>query len=154
MLKVGDKAPDFSLLNQNQKEVKLSDFLGKKVVLYFYPKDNTSGCTNQACGFRDINQELESMNVKLLGLSRDKIKSHQNFIEKYGLNFDLLSDPDKIVHDLYGVMKEKKMYGKTVMGVSRDTYIIDENGIIKEILRGVKAKDNPYEVLDLIKEME
>lgn len=154
MLKVGDKAPDFSLLNQDEKEIKLSDFLGQKVVLYFYPKDNTSGCTNQACGFRDINEDLKNMNVKILGISRDKPKSHRNFIEKYGLNFDLLADPDKLVHDLYGIMKEKKMYGKTVMGVSRDTYIIDEEGKILEILRGVKAKDNPQDVLDLVKEME
>lgn len=153
MLKVGDKAPDFKLMNQDEKEVSLSDFLGKKVVLYFYPKDNTPGCTSQACGFRDINEELESMDVKLLGVSKDKVTSHQKFIEKYGLNFDLLADPDKQVHEMYGVLKEKKMYGKLTLGTSRDTFIIDEEGNIIEIFKGVKAADNPFDVLDYLKKM-
>lgn len=106
MLKIGDKAPEFSLENQEGKIVNLSDFRGQIVVLYFYPKDNTPGCTSQACGFRDINEELEKMNVKLIGISKDKISSHTKFIEKYGLNFDLLSDPEKEVHELYGTLDE------------------------------------------------
>lgn len=151
MLKIGDKAPEFSLENQEGKIVNLSDFRGQIVVLYFYPKDNTPGCTSQACGFRDINEELEKMNVKLLGISKDKISSHTNFIEKYGLNFDLLSDPEKEVHELYGTLAEKNMFGKIVFGTSRDTFIIDEEGKIKEIFRKVKAKDNPFEILDYLK---
>lgn len=151
MLKVGDKAPEFTLKNQNEEDISLKDFLGKTVVLYFYPKDNTPGCTNQACGFRDINEELESMNVKLLGVSKDKIGSHQKFIDKYGLNFDLLADPEREVHKLYGVIKEKSMFGKTSLGTSRDTFIIDEEGNIKEVFKAVKAKDNPLEVLDYLK---
>ena len=151
MLKIGDKAPEFSLENQDGKIVNLSEFIGKTVVLYFYPKDNTPGCTSQACGFRDINEELEKMNVKLLGISKDKISSHTNFIEKYGLNFDLLSDPEKEVHELYGTLTEKNMFGKIVFGTSRDTFIIDEEGKIKEIFRKVKAKDNPFEILYYLK---
>lgn len=151
MLNIGDLAPDFTLENQNGDRVSLKDFRGQKVVLYFYPKDNTPGCTNQACGFRDINEELESMNVKLLGVSKDKISSHQKFIDKYGLNFDLLSDPEAKVHQAYDVIKEKSMFGKTVLGTSRDTFIIDEEGKVIEILRKVKAKDNPFEVLDYLK---
>ena len=151
MLNAGDFAPDFTLENQNGEEVSLSDFRGKKVVLYFYPKDNTPGCTNQACGFRDINEELEEMNVKVLGISKDTVNSHVKFIDKYGLNFDLLSDPDKKVLELYDVLKEKTMFGKLGLGTSRDTFLIDEEGKIIEIFRKVKAKDNPFEVLDYLK---
>ena len=154
MLKVGDKAPDFSLQNQREEEVRLSDFLGQTVVLYFYPKDNTSGCTAQACGFRDINEELENMKVKLIGISKDKVKSHKNFIAKYGLNFDLLADPEREVHELYEVLKPKKMYGKDVIGTKRNTYIIDKDGIIREIFAEVKAKDNPFDVLDYLRNNE
>lgn len=151
MLKIGDKAPEFSLENQDGKIVNLSDFKGQTVVLYFYPKDNTPGCTNQACGFRDINEELKSMNVNLLGISRDKVSSHVKFIEKYGLNFDLLADPEKEVHKLYGTLYDKNMFGKIALGTSRDTFIIDEEGKIKEIFKKVKAKDNPFEILDYLK---
>lgn len=151
MLKVGDKAPVFALENQDGNNISLEDYLGKTVILYFYPKDNTPGCSNQACGFRDINEELKEENAIVLGVSRDKLGSHQKFIEKYGLNFNLLSDPDKKVHELYGVMVEKNMFGKKAMGVSRDTYVIDENGIIKAIFKKVKAKDNPLEVLDFLR---
>lgn len=151
MLKVGDKAPVFALENQDGKMISLEDYLGKTVILYFYPKDNTPGCSNQACGFRDINEELNEQNAIVLGVSRDKLGSHQKFIDKYGLNFNLLSDPDKKVHDLYGVMVEKNMFGKKAMGVSRDTFVIDEEGIIKAIFKKVKAKDNPLEVLDFLR---
>lgn len=151
MLKVGDKAPVFALENQDGKMISLEDYLGKTVILYFYPKDNTPGCSNQACGFRDINEELKEENAIVLGVSRDKLGSHQKFIEKYGLNFNLLSDPDKKVHELYGVMVEKNMFGKKAMGVSRDTFVIDEEGIIKAIFKKVKAKDNPLEVLDFLR---
>lgn len=151
MLKIGDKAPDFTLENKDQKEISLSDFLGKTVILYFYPKDNTPGCTNQACGFRDINEEVEELGAKIIGISKDKIGAHKKFVEKFGLNFELLADPEKKVHELYGVLKEKNMYGKKVIGTSRDTFIINPEGIIEMIYTGVKAKDNPFEVLDYIK---
>lgn len=154
MLKKGDMAPVFELLNQDGNTIRLEDFRGKTVVLYFYPKDNTPGCTNQACGFRDINRELEEMNVKLLGVSRDGQNAHSKFIEKYGLNFDLLSDPEKIVHEAYGVWQEKTTYGKKVMGTVRSTFVIDEKGYIKEIFNKVKAKENPFEVLDYIKKSD
>ncbi|MDO5027223.1 MAG: thioredoxin-dependent thiol peroxidase [Tissierellia bacterium] len=152
MLNVSDLAPDFKLKNQDGKEVSLSDFRGQKVVLYFYPKDSTPGCTKQACGFRDINQELVDMGVKLLGISKDSLESHQRFSQKQGLNFDLLSDTEREVHQAYGVLVEKNMYGKMRLSTSRDTFIIDEEGKIEKIFRKVKAQDNPFDVLDYIKE--
>lgn len=152
MLQVGDKAPEFTLLNQDGKEVSLKDFEGQKVVLYFYPKDSTPGCTKQACGFRDVNKELEDLEVKVLGVSKDSVSSHERFREKQNLNFDLLADPEKKVHEAYGVLVEKNMYGKMRLSTSRDTFIIDEKGNIEEIFRKVKAKDNPFEVLDYLKE--
>lgn len=151
MLKVGDKAPEFTLLDQDGKEVSLSDYRGKKVVLYFYPKDNTPGCTNQACGFRDINQEIRDEGAEVLGVSRDGQKAHTNFIDKHQLNFTLLSDPEKTVHTAYGVWQEKKVFGKVGMGTVRTTFIIDENGEIEKVFDKVKAKDNPEEVLEYLK---
>ena len=122
MLNVGDTAPDFSLPDQHGAERRLSDFRGKKVVLYFYPKDNTSGCTTEAVGFRDIADKFADNNAVVIGVSKDSVKSHYNFAEKYGLPFILLADEERKVIDLYGVFKEKKMYGKTVMGVKRTTF--------------------------------
>lgn len=152
MLKVGDKAPEFTLENQDGKEISLKDFRGQKIVLYFYPKDSTPGCTKQACGFRDVNKELEDLGVKVLGVSKDSVASHERFTQKQGLNFDILSDPEKVVHEAYGVLVEKNMYGKMRLSTSRDTFIIDEDGNIEEIFRKVKAQDNPFDVLDYIKE--
>lgn len=151
MLEVGQKAPDFVLQNQNGEEVKLSDYKGKKVVLYFYPKDNTSGCTAQACSFRDYNEEIKALNAVVIGINKDTVKTHQNFTNKYELPFELLSNKDLDVLEEYGVWQEKKLYGKVSMGIVRTTFIIDENGNIEKIFEKVKAKDNPAQVLAYLK---
>lgn len=147
MLKVGELAPNFKLFNQSNEEVSLSDFKGKKVVLYFYPKDNTSGCTKQALGFKELFQEYLDNNYVIIGISKDSVKSHQKFIEKYQLPFILLSDPELEVLKLYQVWGEKKMYGKPYMGVLRTTYVIDENGFISNIYEKVKPEENAKEIL-------
>ena len=146
MLNEHMKAPEFTLKDQNGKDVSLSDFKGKKVVLYFYPKDNTSGCTKQACAFAALNSEIESKNAVVIGVSRDSASSHQKFAEKNGLNFLLLSDPGAEVTNLYGAWQEKTMCGKTSMGVVRTTVIIDENGEVEKIMSKVKAESNPADV--------
>lgn len=146
MLNEHMKAPEFTLKDQNGKDVSLSDFKGKKVVLYFYPKDNTSGCTKQACAFAALNSEIESKNAVVIGVSRDSAASHQKFAEKNGLNFLLLSDPGAEVTNLYGAWQEKTMCGKTSMGVVRTTVIIDENGEVEKIMSKVKAESNPADV--------
>lgn len=150
MLEVGMKAPDFSLPDENGVNHKLSDYLGKRVILYFYPKDNTPGCTAQACGFSDLYPQISEKDAIVLGVSKDSIKSHKNFKEKFNLAFTLLSDSELEVIKLYDVWKEKKLYGKVSMGVLRTTYLIDENGIIINANDKVKAKDNPSQVLDLL----
>ena len=150
MLDVGIKAPDFSLPDENGVNHKLSDYLGKRVILYFYPKDNTPGCTAQACGFSDLYPQISEKDAIVLGVSKDSIKSHKNFKEKFNLAFTLLSDSELEVIKLYDVWKEKKLYGKVSMGVLRTTYLIDENGIIINANDKVKAKDNPSQVLDLL----
>ncbi len=150
MLKEKDVAPTFTLQNQDEQDVSLSDYLGKKVVLYFYPKDNTPGCTQQACAFRDYNEELKKLGVVVLGISKDSVNSHRKFVDKHDLNFTVLADSDKKVHELYDVLKMKKLFGKEVMGTERSTFIIDEKGYIKKIMRKVSAKDNPKEVFDYI----
>ena len=144
------KAPDFSLPDENGVNHKLSDYLGKRVILYFYPKDNTPGCTAQACGFSDLYPQISEKDAIVLGVSKDSIKSHKNFKEKFNLAFTLLSDSELEVIKLYDVWKEKKLYGKVSMGVLRTTYLIDENGIIINANDKVKAKDNPNQVLDLL----
>ena len=149
MLEVGMKAPDFSLPDENGVNHKLSDYLGKRVILYFYPKDNTPGCTAQACGFSDLYPQISEKDAIVLGVSKDSIKSHKNFKEKFNLAFTLLSDSELEVIKLYDVWKEKKLYGKVSMGVLRTTYLIDENGIIINANDKVKAKDNPNQLLDL-----
>ena len=147
MLTVGNKAPDFTLADKNGNKVSLSDYLGKKVVLYFYPKDNTPGCTRQACAFSASYEEFKSKNVEVIGISKDSAESHLKFAEKYSLPFIILSDPDHSVIESYGVWQEKKLYGKVSMGVVRTTFIIDENGIIERIMPKVKPDTNASEIL-------
>lgn len=150
VLLVGKEAPDFSLPNQNGDLVKLSDFRGKKVVLFFYPKDMTSGCTVEACDFRDRLAEFNELNVVVLGVSPDDEKSHQKFIEKEGLTFDLLADTEKEVCQAYSVWQEKSMYGKKYMGVNRSTFLIDENGIVQKEWRNVKVPGHVAEVREQV----
>ncbi|MFZ2323191.1 MAG: thioredoxin-dependent thiol peroxidase [Ignavibacteriaceae bacterium] len=152
MPEVGKKAPDFTLLDQDGKKVSLKDFAGKKVVLYFYPKDNTSGCTKEACSFRDDFPKFKKSDAVILGVSPDSVGSHKKFIEKYDLPFILLSDEDKIVLEKYNVWKEKSMYGRKYMGVERTTYIIDENGKIKKIFNKVKVDGHNLEVMEALKD--
>ncbi len=147
MLEVGIKAPDFELPDQNGDMHKLSEYLGKKVILYFYPKDNTPGCTKQACGFSELFPQFNEKGAIVLGVSKDSIASHKKFEEKYGLTFTLLSDTERKVIELYDVWKEKKKYGKVSMGVVRTTYLIDENGFIIKANDKVKASDDPKNML-------
>ena len=146
-LKIGDKAPDFEGKNQNNESVKLSSFIGEKVVLYFYPRDNTPGCTAQACNLKDNFSELSRKGYKIIGVSSDSIKSHKKFEEKYSLPFDLISDEDKAIHKSYGTWIEKSMYGRKYMGTARWTFIIDENGIINNIIEKVKTKEHTNQIL-------
>ncbi len=150
MLESGTKAPAFTLLNQNGKEVSLSDFKGKKVVLYFYSKDNTSGCTKQACGFAERYPNFMEKSAEVIGVSKDSVESHRKFAEKYNLKFTLLSDTDKKVIQAYDVWKEKNMYGKKSMGVLRTTYLIDEEGMITKAFTKVNATRNPADMLENI----
>ncbi len=147
MLKQGDRAPDFELATDGGGSVKLSDLRGKRVVLYFYPKDDTSGCTKQACGFRDTRDEFEERNAIVLGVSPDKVASHDRFRDKYELNFPLLSDPDHSVAEAYGAWGKKKMYGREYEGILRTTFVIDEQGTIEKVYEKVKAAENAGEVL-------
>ena len=147
MLEIGMKAPDFTLIDKDGKTVSLSDFLGKKVVLYFYPKDNTPGCTRQACAFAAAYEGFNAKNVVVIGVSRDSVSSHQKFAQKYNLPFLLLSDPELQVIQDYGVWQEKKLYGKVSMGVVRTTFIIDEQGNIEKVMPKVKPDTNAADVL-------
>ena len=150
MLEVGMKAPDFTLLDKRGNSVSLSDFLGKKVVLYFYPKDSTPGCTRQACAFAQNHSNFEDKNVVVIGVSKDSVASHLKFAEKYELPFVLLSDPELQAIQAYGVWQEKKLYGKVSMGVVRTTYIIDEQGIIEKVMPKVKPDTNAAEILSYL----
>lgn len=152
MLSEGVKAPDFTLADKDGREVSLHDFAGKKVVVYFYPKDNTPGCTRQACAFRDAYAEFGQKDVTVIGISRDSVKSHQNFAGKYELPFILLSDPQLAAIQAYDVWQEKKMYGKTTMGVVRNTYVIDENGMIVKVFPKAKPDTNATEILQWLEE--
>jgi thioredoxin-dependent peroxiredoxin len=152
MLEVGKKAPDFSLLNQDGEKKSLKDFFGKKVVLYFYPKDDTSGCTKEACSFSDHLPKFSKLDAVILGVSPDSVKSHKKFSEKYKLKFDLLADEEKKVVEQYGVWKEKSMYGRKYMGVERTTFIINENGKISSIFNKVKVEGHDKEVLEALKD--
>lgn len=150
MLKEKMKAPDFELPDENGAVHKLSDYKGKALVLYFYPKDNTSGCTQEACNFRDDYSAYEKGNVTILGVSKDSIKSHKNFKEKYALPFTLLSDPEHEVIEKYGVWVKKKMYGREYMGIARTTFLIDKDGVIAKVFEGVKPAEHSAEVLEAI----
>ena len=150
MLEVGMKAPDFSLLDKDGNTVRLSDFQGKKVVLYFYSKDNTPGCTRQACAFAASYEQFKTQNVIVIGISKDSVASHLKFSQKHDLPFILLSDPELQAIQAYGVWQEKKLYGKVSMGVVRTTYIIDEQGCIEKVMPKVKPDTNAAEILTLL----
>ena len=150
MLEVGVKAPDFKLLDKDGNEVSLSDFKNKKVVVYFYTRDNTPGCTKQACAFRDSYNEFQEKDVVVIGISKDSVKSHGNFATKHELPFILLSDPDLEAIKAYDVWQEKKLYGKVSMGVVRTTYLIDENGMIEKVYNKVKTDKNAGEILEYL----
>ncbi len=152
MLKIGDPAPEFTLLDQDGNPVSLKDFAGKKVILYFYPRDNTPGCTRQAQAFAAAYAQFQAMDVVVIGISKDSTASHQRFAQKYELPFLLLSDPQLSAIQAYGVWQEKKMYGKVSMGVVRTTFLIDQSGRIEQIMPKVKPDTNAQQLLDLLKE--
>ncbi|HGM3508022.1 TPA: thioredoxin-dependent thiol peroxidase [Clostridioides difficile] len=154
MLSIGTKAPEFTLEDKDGNKVSMSDFKGKKVVVYFYPKDNTPGCTRQACAFRNVYDGFKKEDVQVIGISKDSIKSHQKFAEKHELPFILLSDPDLVAIKSFDVWKEKKMYGKTALGVVRATYIIDENGVIEKVFEKAKPDTNAQEILEYLEKQE
>lgn len=150
-LEVGTKAPDFTLPNADGISVSLADFAGKRVVLYFYPRDNTPGCTRQACAFAGAFEAFKQMDAVVIGISKDSVASHKKFAEKFNLPFILLSDPELTAIQAYGVWQEKKLYGKVSMGVVRSTFIIDENGVIEKVMPKVKPDTNAAEVLAYLK---
>lgn len=153
-IEIDKLAPDFKLMGSDGKEHSLSDYKGKNIVLYFYPKDNTAGCTTEACDFRDNIQSFHDLNAIILGVSRDSLASHDKFITKLSLPFVLLSDPDETVCKLYDVIKEKNMYGKKYMGVERSTFLINKEGILIEEFRKVRVKGHIEKVLDKLKEID
>ncbi|GAA4425731.1 thioredoxin-dependent thiol peroxidase [Pontibacter saemangeumensis] len=146
-LNIGDKAPDFEGKDQHGNTIRLSDYRGKKVILYFYPKDNTSGCTAQACNLRDNYSDLFQKGFEVIGVSTDSEKSHQNFISKYDLPFTLIADTEKQIVEQYGVWQEKSMYGRKYMGTMRYTFVIDEQGVIRDIIKKVKTADHSSQIL-------
>lgn len=150
MLNIGELAPDFELPDQNGEMHRLSDYRGQRVILYFYPKDNTSGCTKQACSFGELYPQFREKGAVILGVSKDSVASHKKFEQNHGLPFTLLSDTEKTVIMAYDCWKEKKNYGKVSMGVVRTTYLIDENGVIVKAMDKVKAAENPTQMLELL----
>lgn len=154
LLKIGEKAPNFTLPASTESELSLEDFTGKNIILYFYPKDGTSGCTLEALNFKEYHQEYKKLNAVIIGISKDSLKSHKKFIEKNELPFVLLSDEETKINQLYQVWKSKKMYGKEYMGTERSTFIIDKNGILKKEFRKVKVKGHAEEVLESLKELQ
>lgn len=153
MLEAGTKAPEFTLPDKDGRPVALSDFAGKKVILYFYPRDNTPGCTRQACAFASAYDQFKALNAVVIGISKDSAASHQKFAEKYGLPFILLSDPELTAIQAYGVWQEKKLYGKVSMGVVRTTYLIDEAGVIEKVMPKVKPDTNAGDILDYLQKV-
>lgn len=153
LLEVGAKAPDFTTLDQNGNKISLADFKGKKVIIYFYPKDNTPGCTKEACAFRDHFPRFRALNVEILGVSIDAEQSHKAFAQKYGLPFKLLADPDKRLVTAYGVWGEKTLYGKKHMGTNRVTYVIDESGSIAAVFPKVKPATHAEDVLAVLQKL-
>ena len=150
-MKIGELAPDFTLMGSDNKKHSLKDYKGKKIILYFYPKDNTPGCTTEACDFRDNINHFSDLNAVIIGISKDNLNSHNKFIEKFNLPFVLLSDEDKSVCTLYNVIKEKNMFGKKVLGIERSTFIIDEQGILINEYRKVKVKGHIEEIINSLK---
>lgn len=150
MLEVGTKAPDFTLQDKDGATVSLSDFAGKKVVLYFYPRDNTPGCTRQACAFAAAFEQFKTINAVVIGISKDSVASHQKFAQKHELPFVLLSDPERIAIEGYDVWQEKKLYGKVSMGIVRTTYVINETGVIEKVMPKVKPDTNAAEILEYL----
>ncbi len=146
-LKIGDPAPDFVIENEKGVPAKLSDYRGKKLILFFYPRDNTPTCTKEACNLRDHYQQLRSEGYEVLGISSDSAKSHQKFIDKHELPFSLLADTEKDMHQAYGTWIEKSMYGRKYMGTARTTFVIDENGVISDIIEKVKAKEHAHQII-------
>lgn len=147
----GQLAPDFTLPSTDGKDITLSHLRGKNVVVYFYPKDDTSGCTAEACSFRDNMPNFDKLNAVVLGISKDSLDSHRKFREKYGLNFTLLSDEDLVAHELYGTWKEKNLYGRKYMGTERSTFVIDERGRIRKVFRKVQVDGHETEVLEALR---
>ena len=154
MLEVGTKAPDFTLLDKDGKTVSLADFTGKRVVLYFYPRDNTPGCTRQACAFAQNFEDFRRQDIVVIGISKDSVASHLKFAQKYDLPFILLSDPELQAIQAYGVWQEKKLYGKVSMGVVRSTYIIDPQGLIEKVMPKVKPDTNAAQILAYLAEKQ
>lgn len=147
-IQTGDKVPDLLGLDQDGKEVKVSDYKGRKIALYFYPKDNTSGCTAEACSLRDGYDELKKAGYEIIGVSKDSAKSHRGFIEKQNLPFQLIADTDTTLQQQFGVWAEKKMYGRTYMGTLRHTFLIDENGVIEKVIEKVDTKNHAQQILN------
>jgi len=152
-LEPGQKAPAFTLTSDQGQQVRLADFAGQPVVLYFYPKDDTPGCTKQACAFRDLQKEMKALGAKVLGVSPDDVSSHQKFRDKFKLNFPLLADPDHAIADKYGAWREKNMYGKKSMGIQRSTYLIDAVGRVAKVWKRVQVDGHDQKVLEALREM-
>ncbi len=150
ILKSGDKAPEFNSIDHNGAQIKLSDFKGKRLILYFYPKDNTSGCTDEACSLRDGYEKLVNLGYAVIGVSPDSEKSHQSFIKKFDLPFSLIADKNQEVATLYGTWGEKKMYGRSYMGILRTTFLIDEKGIITHVISKVNTGDHFNQILEIV----
>ena len=148
MLKIGDQITDFQSVDQDNKTIRLSDYLGKKVIIYFYPKDDTSGCTKQACNLRDNHGYLQKEGYEILGVSTDTGKSHQKFINKFSLPFKLLIDTDKTLHSIFGTWGEKQMYGRKYMGTIRKTFVINEKGVVEKIIGKVKTDNHTKQIIE------